>query len=75
MAKTASTWSPTQEVRCGRCSALLAVASPAGVSIRRSGLEVVVTGRDATLQITCYRCGAGRTVSASARTEPGSPSH
>ncbi len=70
MAKTALTKSSLQEVRCGRCSALLAMAGRSGVSIRRGGVEVLVTGRDAMLQITCYRCGAGRTVSANALVEP-----
>ncbi|MBK7537523.1 MAG: hypothetical protein IPI49_19565 [Myxococcales bacterium] len=71
MATTASPWEPIDPLRCRHCSALLARVGPLAVSIRRGGFEVMVTGSDATLQITCYRCRASHTVKTGSPLEHG----
>lgn len=47
---------PRPETRCTHCNALLAKHDRKGLAIRRGALQALVTGADATVSITCYRC-------------------
>lgn len=44
------------ELRCKQCRTLLAKREPDGLAIRRGTLQATISGVDATVSVTCYRC-------------------
>lgn len=47
----------TEEVRCGKCRALLARVEDQEVVVKRSGIEVHVEV-PCRMTVACYRCGS-----------------
>ena len=43
-------------LRCKQCNTLLAKQDRDGLAIRRGTLQATITGADATVSVTCYRC-------------------
>ena len=57
-------------IHCKQCHTLLMVREPAGLCAKRSGLELLITGTQFTVSVTCYGCRALNVVSNSSSPQP-----
>jgi phage FluMu protein Com len=44
------------DIRCKHCNSLLAREERDGLCIRRGDMQLIVSGAQFTVSVTCYRC-------------------